>query len=70
MALITVVKAGVMMTYQLGTGLVVARHGDGRWSAPSAIGTLGLGWGPQVGTGKSGVFIWVFLGFLYVYIFT
>nr|DAD38878.1 TPA_asm: hypothetical protein HUJ06_013200 [Nelumbo nucifera] len=49
LAIITVAKAGVLVTYKLGTGLVVARRSDGSWSAPSAILSLGLGWGAQVG---------------------
>lgn len=34
---------------RFGSGLVVARLGDGRWSAPSAIGTAGAGFGGQIG---------------------
>jgi hypothetical protein len=33
----------------MGSGLVVARLGDGSWSAPSAIFTTGAGFGGQVG---------------------
>jgi lipid-binding SYLF domain-containing protein len=42
------VKAGAILTYKLGTGLVVARRSDGSWSAPSAILSGGFGWGAQV----------------------
>nr|GLL35031.1 uncharacterized protein LOC109192336 isoform X2 [Ipomoea trifida] len=49
LAILTVAKAGALLTYKLGTGLVVARRPDGSWSAPSAIVSLGLGWGAQVG---------------------
>ncbi|KAJ1443310.1 Zinc finger, FYVE/PHD-type [Sesbania bispinosa] len=49
LAIITVVKVGVMVTYNIGTGLVVARREDGSWSPPSAISTFGVGWGAQVG---------------------
>lgn len=48
LAIITVVKVGVMVTYNIGTGLVVARREDGSWSPPSAISTFGVGWGAQV----------------------
>lgn len=48
LAILTVVKAGALLTYKLGTGLVVARKSDGSWSAPSAIFSIGLGWGAQV----------------------
>lgn len=49
LAILTVAKAGMLLTYKLGTGLVLARRADGSWSAPSAIISAGLGWGPQVG---------------------
>ncbi|KAL5198315.1 hypothetical protein ABZP36_001827 [Zizania latifolia] len=49
LAILTVVKAGALLTYKLGTGLVVARRSDGSWSPPSAIVSAGLGWGAQVG---------------------
>ncbi|KAM7274538.1 hypothetical protein ACFE04_016404 [Oxalis oulophora] len=49
LAILTVVKAGVLLTYKLGTGLVIAKRSDGSWSAPSAIASAGLGWGAQIG---------------------
>uniref|UniRef100_A0A2N9IIW4 FYVE-type domain-containing protein n=1 Tax=Fagus sylvatica TaxID=28930 RepID=A0A2N9IIW4_FAGSY len=49
LAIITVVKVGMMVTYNIGTGLVVARREDGSWSPPSAISTFGVGWGAQAG---------------------
>ncbi|XP_071716596.1 uncharacterized protein [Rutidosis leptorrhynchoides] len=49
LAILTVAKGGMLLTYKLGTGLVMARREDGSWSAPSAIISAGLGWGPQVG---------------------
>ncbi|KAM7513493.1 hypothetical protein LguiA_003076 [Lonicera macranthoides] len=49
LAILTVAKAGALVSYKLGTGLVVARRQDGSWSAPSAILSFGLGWGAQVG---------------------
>lgn len=48
LAILTVVKVGVMVTYNIGTGLVVARREDGSWSPPSAISSFGVGWGAQV----------------------
>lgn len=48
LAIFTVMKVGVMVTYKVGTGLVVAKRPDGSWSAPSAIISSGIGWGPQV----------------------
>lgn len=33
----------------MGTGILLARRGDGSWSPPAAIGLSGLGWGFIVG---------------------
>lgn len=49
LAILTVAKAGMILTYKVGTGLVIARRANGSWSAPSAIASFGLGWGPQMG---------------------
>ncbi|GAX10889.1 hypothetical protein FisN_UnNu017 [Fistulifera solaris] len=46
------VRSGKMVlgvSLHAGTGLVIARLSDGTWSAPSAIGTWGLGFGLQFG---------------------
>lgn len=48
LAILTVVKVGAILAYKIGTGLVVARKSDGSWSAPSAIVSVGFGWGAQV----------------------
>ncbi|XP_008792310.2 uncharacterized protein LOC103708960 isoform X2 [Phoenix dactylifera] len=49
LAILTVVRVGVMVTYNIGTGLVIARREDDSWSPPCAISSLGVGWGAQVG---------------------
>ncbi|XP_021755073.1 uncharacterized protein LOC110720364 isoform X1 [Chenopodium quinoa] len=49
LAILTVAKMGAVVAYKMGTGLVVARRMDGTWSAPSAIASVGLGWGVQIG---------------------
>lgn len=47
---LTVLKAGLMISGKMGTGLVIAKTAHGNaWSAPSALGTVGVGWGAQVG---------------------
>jgi lipid-binding SYLF domain-containing protein len=46
---LTFVKVGFFFTGRVGTGLIVAKLPDGRWSAPSAVGSTGLGWGFQLG---------------------
>lgn len=43
------VKAGFVGSARFGSGVVVARLGDGSWSAPSAITTAGAGFGGQLG---------------------
>lgn len=48
LAILTIAKVGVMVTYKVGTGLVIARREDGSWSPPSAISSFGVGWGVQV----------------------
>ncbi|KAL0586893.1 hypothetical protein ABG067_003513 [Albugo candida] len=53
----TVLKAGIIFSARLGTGLVIAKLPGGIWSAPSAIGTAGLGWGAQIGAELTDVII-------------
>jgi len=48
-AIFTVFKAGFLFSARAGSGIVVAKLPDGSWSAPSAIGTAGLGVGTQAG---------------------
>jgi len=47
-AVLTVIKAGFIVSGRGGTGVVVARTKKG-WSGPSAIGTGGAGFGLQIG---------------------
>nr|XP_033472227.1 SH3 domain-containing YSC84-like protein 1 [Epinephelus lanceolatus] len=49
LAIISVIKAGFMITARGGSGIVIARLADRRWSAPSAIGIAGLGGGFEIG---------------------
>lgn len=42
-AIFSVVKAGFLLSARGGSGVVLAKLPDGQWSAPSAIGTGGLG---------------------------
>ncbi|CAH0485127.1 unnamed protein product [Peronospora farinosa] len=49
LAIMTIVKAGFVLVGKVGTGIVLSRLPDGSWSAPSAIGTVGLGGGFQIG---------------------
>lgn len=45
LAFLTILKIGFVLTGRIGTGLVISRLKDGSWSAPSAIGISGAGWG-------------------------
>ncbi|KAJ5155821.1 SH3 domain-containing protein [Penicillium capsulatum] len=45
----TVLHAGFLGDGRFGSGLIVARLPDGSWSAPSAIGLMGLGGGGVIG---------------------
>ncbi|KAH8816119.1 hypothetical protein F5884DRAFT_818244 [Xylogone sp. PMI_703] len=49
LAILTVLKAGFIGSGRYGNGIVVARLPNGGWSAPSAIGTGGAGFGGQIG---------------------
>jgi len=48
-AIFTIFKAGFLFSARAGSGVVIAKLSDGTWSAPSAIGTAGLGVGGQAG---------------------
>ncbi|TDH67679.1 hypothetical protein CCR75_004814 [Bremia lactucae] len=49
LAFLTVIKVGFIWTGKVGTGVVISKLPDSRWSAPSAIGTAGMGFGAEVG---------------------
>jgi SH3 domain-containing YSC84-like protein 1 len=49
LAVITQFKAGFIGSARFGSGIIVARLADGSWSAPSAVGTAGGGFGGQIG---------------------
>jgi SH3 domain-containing YSC84-like protein 1 len=44
-----VIKAGFLGSGRYGNGIVVARLANGTWSAPSAVGMGGAGFGGQIG---------------------
>ncbi|KAF8557356.1 DUF500-domain-containing protein [Imleria badia] len=48
-AIFTVFKAGFLFSARGGTGIVIAKLPNGSWSAPSAIGSAGVGVGGQLG---------------------
>ncbi|TDH71798.1 hypothetical protein CCR75_009006 [Bremia lactucae] len=48
-AFLTVIKAGLLITAKMGTGIVIVKLENGTWSAPSAIGTAGIGGGLEGG---------------------
>ncbi|KAL8280768.1 hypothetical protein RQP46_006772 [Phenoliferia psychrophenolica] len=55
--MLTVVKAGFVFSARAGSGVVIARLPNGDWSAPSAVGTAGAGFGMQVGAEMTEFFI-------------
>ncbi|KAL6115117.1 sh3yl1 [Pungitius sinensis] len=57
LAIISVIKAGFMITARGGSGIVIARLPDRRWSAPSAMGIAGLGGGFEIGVEVSDLVI-------------
>ncbi|XP_068165511.1 SH3 domain-containing YSC84-like protein 1 isoform X2 [Antennarius striatus] len=57
LAIISVIKAGFMITARGGSGIVIARRADRCWSAPSAIGIAGLGGGFEIGVEVSDLVI-------------
>ncbi|KIJ45718.1 hypothetical protein M422DRAFT_29799 [Sphaerobolus stellatus SS14] len=48
-AIFSVFKAGFLLSARAGSGIVIAKLDDGSWSAPSAMGTAGMGFGGQAG---------------------
>ncbi|RHY02817.1 hypothetical protein B5M09_010632 [Aphanomyces astaci] len=54
LAILTIAKAGFLISAQAGTGLVIAKLPDGTWSAPSGIGTVNLGAGLDITVGPYG----------------
>lgn len=46
---LTVIKAGLVVSGRVGTGLLIARVGEKKWTAPLALATLGMGWGMLAG---------------------
>lgn len=48
-AIFTVAKAGFVFSARAGSGVVIAKLDHGQWTAPSAIGTAGFGFGGQAG---------------------
>jgi lipid-binding SYLF domain-containing protein len=49
LAILTVFKAGFLVSIRAGSGIVIAKLSDGSWSAPAAIGVAGLGGGFEIG---------------------
>ncbi|XP_068017405.1 SH3 domain-containing YSC84-like protein 1 [Melanerpes formicivorus] len=49
LAVLSVIKAGFLVTAKGGSGIVLAHLPNGTWSAPSAIGIAGLGGGFEIG---------------------
>ena len=48
-AIMSVVDAGIVFSGSVGTGILIAHHTDGSWSAPVACGLTGVGFGLLLG---------------------
>ncbi|KAI9006978.1 SH3 domain-containing YSC84-like protein 1 [Hyaloraphidium curvatum] len=55
LAIMHVIKVAWGWSGRAGSGIVVAKLPDGTWSAPSAIGIVGAGWGAQMGAQVSDI---------------
>uniref|UniRef100_A0A6U6CC08 Ysc84 actin-binding domain-containing protein n=1 Tax=Odontella aurita TaxID=265563 RepID=A0A6U6CC08_9STRA len=55
--LISVVEVGFIFSGNVGTGVIVARNEDGTWSAPSACGLGGIGFGLLFGAEAKDILI-------------
>jgi lipid-binding SYLF domain-containing protein len=49
LAFLTVIKGGFIIGGRVGSGLITAKLSNGKWSAPSAIGLVGVSWGALLG---------------------
>lgn len=56
-ALISVIEAGFVFSGNVGTGVVLAQDGNGKWSPPSAIGMGGVGFGWMFGAAVKDVLL-------------
>jgi lipid-binding SYLF domain-containing protein len=57
--IVSVVEAGFIWSGSIGTGLLMSRQ-NGKWSAPSAIGLAGVGWGFIAGASHKDIFYFIF----------
>ena len=51
------IKAGFLWSGMVGAGIIIKRLDGGRWSAPSSVGTTGVGFGLQIGAQKTDTII-------------
>lgn len=52
-AFITTIRAGMIWTGTLGTGIIVSKLENDEWSGPSSLGTVGMGFGLQIGASST-----------------
>jgi lipid-binding SYLF domain-containing protein len=57
--LLTVVKAGLLVTGHAGTGVMMAKNGEGKWSPPVAVYAGGYAFGALLGKKDDDVFIFI-----------
>lgn len=59
-ALMSTIEAGFIFSGNVGTGILLARDENGKWSAPSALGLGGVGWGFIVGASIKDIIVFIF----------
>jgi lipid-binding SYLF domain-containing protein len=58
--LLHVIEAAFLVSANVGTGLLLAHNTqDNTWSAPSAVGLTGVGWGLQGGVARKDVLLFI-----------
>jgi lipid-binding SYLF domain-containing protein len=58
--LISVVEVGFIFSGNVGSGILLKKNDDGSWSAPSAMGLAGVGWGFLVGGAMKDIVLFIF----------
>lgn len=54
------VEAGFVFSGQVGSGILLKKMEDGRWSPPCAMGFSGVGWGFLVGAAQKEIIVFIF----------
>jgi len=58
--ILSVVQAGFVFSGSVGTGVLLRKLSDNKWSAPVACGLTGVGWGMLVGGSVKDILVFIF----------